>query len=72
MISQVIVLLLTLTFAFAKQQEDCKHGKNKSEDNFVVLVLILGTIYLLNAHKVGQNVQEQEEEEGSSDEDESD
>ena len=72
MISQVIVLLLTLTSAFAKQQEDCKHGKNKSEDNFVVLVLILGTIYLLNAHKVGQNVQEQEEEEGSSDEDESD
>ena len=72
MISQVIVLLLTLASAFAKQQEDCKHGKNKSEDNFIVLVVILGTIYVLNAHKVGQNVQEEEEEEGSSDEDESD
>lgn len=73
MISQVILLLLTLTSAFAKQQEDCKHGKNKSEDNFLVLVIILGTIYVLNTHKVGQNVhEEEEEEEGSSDEDESD
>ena len=70
MISQLFVLFLTLITTFAKE-ENCKDGKNNSNDNFMVLVLILGTIYLLNHHKVGQRVHE-EEEEVSSDEDESD
>ena len=69
MITQLIVLLLTLITTHAAE-ENCKDEHTKSNDNFMVLVLILGTIYILNHHKVGQNLYEEEEE--SSDEDESD
>lgn len=72
MITTTLLLLITLIQTLAEQTDkNCKNG-NKESDNLVVLVIILGTVYLLNYHKVGQNVHEEEEEEYSSDEDESD
>lgn len=70
MITQLLVILFTLTQTLAEKEKDCD-GKTNS-DNFLVLVVILCTIYFLNYHKFGDQVHEDYEEAVySSDEDES-